>query len=50
MNVINSHELIQNDVNFINNKLGYHSIENIDETIAVTLHIYSPPGHITKYF
>ena len=29
--------------------IGYHSIRNIDD-VSHTLHIYSPPNHITKYF
>ncbi len=37
------------DINFIDNKIGYHKIKNNDE-VTVTLHIYSPPNFKTKFF
>lgn len=41
----------KNMISFMNNNKGYHSIENINENdISVSLHIYSPPNHKTKYY
>lgn len=37
------------DCGYINDRLGYHSIENTGDKIAVSLHIYSPPNHVTTY-
>ena len=34
---------------YISNKLGYHTIKNLS-SISVSIHIYSPPNHKTKYF
>ena len=49
LNLINSRIINKNDVSFINDNIGYHSIRNIED-VSHTLHIYSPPNHITKYF
>ena len=38
-----------NNVNYIDNKIGYHKIKNNDD-ITISLHIYSPPKFKTKYF
>ena len=39
-----------NDVSFMKNDIGYHSILiNLDKT-AITIHIYSPPNHRTHFF
>ena len=46
---ISSKIIKTNDVSFIDNNIGYHSIRNIDD-VSNTLHIYSPPNHKTKYF
>ena len=44
-------KLRQGNVGYINNKAGYHKIENRSVTNdAVSLHIYAPPGYVTKYF
>jgi len=39
-----------NDVSFMKNNIGYHSIFNNTDDIAVTIHIYNPPNHKTKFF
>lgn len=41
--------LREGDKGFMKNDLGYHSISNKREKIAVSLHVYSPSGHCTKY-
>lgn len=39
------------NVGFIDNCIGFHSIENRSSVNnAVTLHIYSPPNYVTKYY
>ena len=43
-------KLIQGDVSFIHNQMGLHTINNNTDETAYSLHIYSPPGHQTKYF
>jgi cysteine dioxygenase len=47
--LIKSNYLINSDTGCINNDIGYHSIENISDGISVSLHIYSPCNHNTKY-
>jgi cysteine dioxygenase len=37
-------------VSFMHNDIGYHCIENKGDKVAVSIHIYSPPNHITKYY
>ena len=39
-----------NNINYMDNNVGFHMIENIGSKVAVSLHIYSPPNHVTKYF
>lgn len=39
----------QDEVRYIDNKIGYHKIKNNDQ-ITVSLHIYSPPKFNTKYY
>ena len=34
----------------MDNTLGYHSISNNYDNITVTLHVYNPPNHKTKFF
>jgi cysteine dioxygenase len=44
------HELTEGNTGFINNDIGYHNMINNSNNIAVSLHIYSPPKHQTKFF
>ena len=39
-----------NDVSFMKNDIGYHSILNASDEIAITFHVYNPPNHKTKFF
>lgn len=49
--IINEIKMRHGNVLYIDNGLGYHRIENkSSNNRAVTLHIYSPPNHVTKYF
>jgi len=38
-----------NNISFMENKIGFHSIENNSDSYAITLHIYSPPNHKTNF-
>ena len=46
---INENSMIKNDVNFISDDIGYHSISNVNYN-SMSIHIYSPPNHVTKYY
>ena len=37
-------------IRFIKDSIGYHSIGNAGNEVAVSVHVYSPPNHDTKYF
>ena len=50
LNLIKKDLFETNNINYIDNSIGFHKIENIGIEIAVSLHIYSPPNHKTKYF
>ena len=47
---ITSSILSKNTVSTINNQTYYHSIKNITDGTAVSLHIYSPPNFRTSYY
>ena len=36
------------DLIYIDNEIGTHIISNTEEDVLITLHIYSPPGYISK--
>ena len=42
--------LDKNSIGYIDNNLQYHNMINYTNNVAVSLHIYSPPNHNTKYF
>lgn len=48
MNILRTDIHEKNDISFMRNDIGFHSIENFNE-ITITLHIYSPPNHKTKF-
>lgn len=41
--------LRENEISFMKNDIGYHSITNEENNISVSLHIYSPPNYKTKF-
>ena len=42
--------IIQNNMTcFMSNDIGFHSIQNNNNNISISLHIYSPPNHKTRY-
>ena len=44
---IGSNTLNKNDIGYIDNSIGYHSIINKTQFPAISMHIYSPPNHKT---
>lgn len=38
------------EVNYIDNKMGYHKITNLNNDYSYSLHLYSPPNHEIKIF
>ena len=42
--------LSRQQVSYLDDTIGYHSIRNNLDIPAVSLHIYSPPGHISEYY
>jgi len=50
LNLVKTNTLKKGGVGFMNNDKGYHSISNINDGLTVSLHIYNPPNHNTKYF
>jgi cysteine dioxygenase len=45
INIIN-----KNEIGFMDNNIGFHSIFNLNSDITVSIHIYSPINHKTKYY
>ena len=45
-----TNKLKTNQISYIDDSIGYHSISNPYTNNAVSLHIYSPPLHKTEYF
>jgi cysteine dioxygenase len=50
LNILNTNILKKGAMGFMNNDKGYHSISNTNDGITVSLHIYNPQNHNTKYF
>ena len=40
----------KDNISFIEDKIGYHDVQNMTNDFCVSLHIYSPPFHKTTYF
>jgi cysteine dioxygenase len=47
---VGSKNISSNQVSFMHNDFGYHSIKNKLNSNCYSLHIYSPPKHKTTYF
>lgn len=50
LKLISTNILKKDDISYMDNTLGYHSISNNYDNITVTLHVYNPPNHKTKFF
>ena len=50
LSLCKSNTINTNDISFMKNNIGYHSMENNSDDIAVTIHIYNPPNHKTNFF
>ena len=48
-NELNTKILKTNEISYMDNNIGYHSIINNSPKIVVSIHIYSPPNHSTKF-
>ena len=42
--------LFEKNIGYIDNHMQYHKMINYTDEISVSLHIYSPPDHITEYY
>ena len=50
LDFIESNLKYKGDISYIDDTIGFHSVNNNDTINATTLHIYSPPLHKTEYF
>jgi cysteine dioxygenase len=50
LSLYKSNSIKTNDISFMKNNIGYHSITNKSDETAITIHIYNPPNHKTKFF
>ena len=48
-NIVKTNIIKKSETSFMHNDLGFHSIENISDDISISLHVYSPCSHKTKY-
>lgn len=42
--------ITKGQISFMSNDFGYHSIQNNGSEVTWSLHVYSPPFHVTRYF
>ena len=49
MTPITQHQLETGNVSYLCNSIGYHSLKNITNNIAVSINIYSPPNYNTQF-
>ena len=47
---IGNKQINPNQISFMHNDFGYHSIKNSLDCNSYSIHIYSPPKHKTTYF
>lgn len=50
LNIIKTNIIKKNEIGFMNNNIGLHSILNLNKDITVSIHIYSPINHNTTYY
>lgn len=50
LNELEKKILKKNEISYMDNNIGYHSIINNSPKIVVSIHIYSPPNHSTKFY
>ena len=48
--VIKENKLKKGDISYMDDKMGLHSVKNINNETCVSIHIYSPPNHKTNFF
>jgi len=49
LDILKINILEENNISFMDNNIGYHTINNDYDDIAVSIHVYSPSNHVTKY-
>ena len=51
LNSVKKRVLKKGNISYMDNKIGLHSVKNnSDDKVCVSIHIYSPPNHSTKFF
>ena len=50
LNLINENKYQKDDINYIDNKIGFHKIKNLHLENTYSIHLYSPPNHKINYF
>lgn len=50
LNLKQKRNLINGNISYMDDKIGLHSIRNNSDEICVSIHIYSPPNHSTKFY
>jgi cysteine dioxygenase len=50
LNINKESILYKNDISFMSNNIGLHTIDNISDNISVSLHLYSPSNFVTKFY
>lgn len=48
LNIISSNLINPNNISYMSNEIGYHSINNLNKC-AISLHVYSPPNYLSKF-
>ena len=50
LNELETRQLTKNQISYMHNNIGLHCVKNKSDKIAVSIHIYSPPNHSTKFY
>jgi cysteine dioxygenase len=50
LNKLDKKILKKDEISYMDNKIGYHCITNCSPQFVVSIHVYSPPNHLTKFF
>lgn len=50
LKITKENKLKPGDISYMNDKIGLHSVKNVNDEICVSIHVYSPPNHKTSFF
>ena len=50
LNNVKKRLLKKGNISYMCNKIGLHSVKNNSDEICVSIHIYSPPNHLTTFY